>query len=326
MKKEDEKPDFIKWFSELNKSSGSIAGGKGANLAEMYNLGVPVPPGFIVTAQAYDYFIKKAGIGDKIKILLGKIDYENTAKLDEITKEIRELITEAKMPDEMEEEIIDAYETLSSEKTREKTADHLLEKSREKAFVAVRSSATTEDLAEASFAGQQETFLNIQGNENLLTAIKKCLASLFTPRATYYRNKKGFKHESASLAVVVQKMVDSDKSGVIFSKDPSAKNNNVIIEAVFGLGEGIVSGQITPDRYIISENSKIIEKNIVEKKIVIMKNAAGKQEVVKLKEEISKQQVLKDHEITRLTSIALNLEEHYKKPQDIEFTIENEVI
>ncbi len=326
MKKEDEKPDFIKWFSELNKSSGSIAGGKGANLAEMYNLGVPVPPGFIVTAQAYDYFIKKAGIGDKIKILLGKIDYENTAKLDEITKEIRELITEAKMPDEMEEEIIDAYETLSSEKTREKTADHLLEKSREKAFVAVRSSATTEDLAEASFAGQQETFLNIQGNENLLTAIKKCLASLFTPRATYYRNKKGFKHESASLAVVVQKMVDSDKSGVIFSKDPSAKNNNVIIEAVFGLGEGIVSGQITPDRYIISENSKIIEKNIVEKKIVIMKNAAGKQEVVKLKEEISKQQVLKDHEITRLTSIALNLEEHYKKPQDIEFTIENDEI
>ncbi|MFH1710961.1 MAG: phosphoenolpyruvate synthase [Nanoarchaeota archaeon] len=323
-----EEPDiaFVKWFSELDKTSGPIAGGKGANLSEIYNLKISVPPGFVVTAQAYDHFIKGANLNDKIKILLGKIDYENTKKLDEITKEIRELIVEAPMPPEIEEEISDAYETLSAEKSKEMKADHLLKKSSENVFVAVRSSATTEDLAEASFAGQQETFLNVHGNESLLTSIKKCFASLFTPRATYYRNKKGFKYEQASLAVVVQKMVNSDKSGVIFSKDPSQNREDVIIEAVFGLGEGIVSGQITPDRYIVSRKGKIIEKEVTEKKIAIIKNSEGKQETIKLKPEISKKQVLKDHEVTRLADIGLKLESHYGKPQDIEFAIENDEI
>ena len=318
---------FVKWFSELNKGSGSIAGGKGANLAEIYNLGIPVPPGFAVTAQAYDYFIKTAGLNEKIKILLGKIDYEDTKKLDEITKEIREFITEAKMPQEMEEEILEAYNTLgTADSDAEKKADDFLKTSSAKILVAVRSSATTEDLAEASFAGQQETFLNIQGDRPLLDAIKKCFASLFTPRATYYRNKKGFRHESASLAVVVQKMVDSNKSGVIFSKDPSQKRDDVIIEAVFGLGEGIVSGQITPDRYLVSPNGKLVEKEIKDKKIAIVKSPEGGQEKVKLKPEISKKQVLKDTEVIRLAEIALKLETHYKKPQDIEFAIEADEI
>jgi pyruvate,water dikinase len=314
--------DFVKWFSELNKGSGAIAGGKGANLSEIYNLGIPVPPGFVVTAQAYDYFIKKANLDFKIKTLLGKINYEDTSKLDEITKEIKELIIEAKMPTEMEEEIIEAYGTLDTEEEgKKKTADDFLKDSQKDIFVAVRSSATTEDLAEASFAGQQETFLNIKGKEDLLQAIKKCFASLFTPRATYYRNKKGFKHEQASLAVVVQKMVDSDKSGVIFSKDPSMAREEIIIEAVWGLGEGIVSGQITPDRYLLSREFKLIEKEIVEKKIAITKNSEGKQEIVKLKESRSKQQVLTDSEIRKLAEFAIKLEEHYKKPQDIEFAI-----
>jgi len=317
---------FVKWFSELNKGSGPIAGGKGANLAEIYNLKVPVPPGFVVTAQAYDYFITHAGIGSKIKALLQKIDYENTKKLEEITKEVRELIVEVAMPKEMEEEIIDSYETLSSEKSKEMEADHLLKKTAEDSFVAVRSSATTEDLAEASFAGQQETFLNICGAEALIAAIKKCFASLFTPRATYYRNKTGFKHESASLAVVVQKMVNSDKSGVIFSKNPSENSEDIVIEAVFGLGEGIVSGQITPDRYVVSRELQLKEKDVKEKKIAIVKKQEGGQEIVKLNPEISKKQVLKDHEVTGLATIALKLEEHYKKPQDIEFAIEEDEI
>ncbi|MDP2663996.1 MAG: PEP/pyruvate-binding domain-containing protein, partial [bacterium] len=150
---------------------------------------------------------------------------------------------------------------------------------------------------------------------------------MFTPRATYYRNKKGFKHEDASLAVVVQKMVDADKSGVIFSKDPSMKREEVIIEAVWGLGEGIVSGRISPDRYIVSPNGlKITEKEIGDKKVAITRNAAGGQEIVKLKEERAKQQVLKDHEAIKLSEIALKLEAHYKKPQDIEFAIENSEI
>jgi len=328
-KRVGEKADFVKWFSSLNKSSGPIAGGKGANLSEIYNLGVPVPPGFVITAQAYDHFIKTSGLNEKIKNLLGKINYENTEKLDELTKEIRKLIEAGTFPEDMKEEILESYEILGTEdsKLKNSQAHDIIKKTTEPVFVAVRSSATTEDLAEASFAGQQDTFLNVKGNEPLLTSIKKCFSSLFTPRATYYRNKKGFKHEQASLAVIVQRMVDSDKSGVIFSKDPSMKKENVIIEAVWGLGEGIVSGKITPDRYIVSPSGlKVIEKEIGNKKIAITRNSEGSQQVVKLKEERAKQQVLKDNEVTKLSEIALRLEKHYQKPQDIEFAIEKDEI
>ena len=246
--------DFVRWFSELNKDSGAVAGGKGANLAEIFNLKIPVPPGFVVTAQAYDYFIKKARLDEKIKNILFKIDYENTKQLDESTKQIRELIVNSEFPEEMKKEIIEAYETLSvtDYDIEESGALEILEAISESVFVAIRSSATTEDLAGASFAGQQESFLNVKGNHELIKNIKKCFASLFTSRATYYRNKKGFQDAYPSLAVVVQKMVDSEKSGVVFSKDPSYKNENIIIEAVWGLGEGIVSGQINPDNFIVS--------------------------------------------------------------------------
>ena len=327
-KEEKHKEKFIKWFSELNKDSGNIAGGKGANLAEIYNIEIPVPPGFVITAQAYDYFIKKAGIKDKIKELLNQIDYENTKQLDEITKNIRALIVNSKLTKEMKEEIIEAYENLDVGEfdIQRGAALDILNKGSEPIFVAVRSSATTEDLADASFAGQQETYLNVKGNDELLLSIKKCFASLFTSRATYYRQKKGFVHEKSSLAVIVQKMVDANKSGVIFSKDPSFKNDNVIIEAVWGLGEGIVSGKVTPDKYILSPELEIKETAIANKKIAITRSSSGKKEVIKLSEEKSKQQVLKNHEIRKLTEIALKLEEHYQKAQDIEFAIENSEI
>ncbi len=326
--KNNSKLEIIKWFSEMNKNSGNIAGGKGANLSEMYNLRIPVPPGFVVTAQAYDYFIKEANLNEKIKELLQKIEYEDTEQLEKITKEIRLLIEKATFPKIMEEEILEAYENLGAEEfnLREKSAYELLKKTPEATFVAVRSSATTEDLAEASFAGQQDTYLNIKGEHSLLESIKKCFASLFTSRATYYRNKKGFKHEQSSLAVIVQKMIDADKSGVIFSKDPSSEKDNVIIEAVWGLGEGIVSGKITPDIYILSPELKLEKKNINPKKIAITRDSGGNQEIVKLREEKSKQQVLNNYEIKKLAEIALRLEEHYKKPQDIEFAIEAENI
>ena len=321
------KEKFIRWFSDLDKNSGKIAGGKGANLAEIYNLKVPVPPGFVVTAQAYDYFIKKAGLKDKIKNLLKEIDYEKTRQLDEITKKIRELMINSKIPKEMEEEILEAYDHLDVGEfdVAKGSALDIINNASEPIFVAVRSSATTEDLAEASFAGQQETYLNIKGEKELLDAIKRCFASLFTSRATYYRNKKGFKHEEASLAVVVQKMIDSNKSGVVFSKDPTFKNENVIIEAVWGLGEGIVSGRITPDKYIVSEGLEVIEKTIANKKLAITRDSSGKHSIVKLTKEKSNQQVLKNHEIKKLAEIALKLEKHYKKPQDIEFAIDNEI-
>jgi pyruvate,water dikinase len=323
MKEENE---FIKWFSELDKNSGNIAGGKGANLGEMYNLKIPVPQGFVVTAQAYNYFIEKAELKNKINELLEKINYENTTELENITKEIRQLIENAKFPKEMEEDILEAYNLLGTPLDISKnSALDILENS-DQVFVAVRSSATAEDLADASFAGQQDTYLNIKGDIKLLESIKKCFASLFTSRATYYRNKKGFVHSKVSLAVIVQKMIDSEKSGVIFSKDPSYKNNNIIIEAVFGLGEGIVSGRITPDKYVISKDLEISDKKIADKKIAMIKSSEGEKNIIKLKEEKSKQQVLKDHEIIKLSEIALRLEEHYQKPQDIEFAIEEDEI
>ncbi len=332
MQKEgNDKVDFVKWFSELDKNSGSIAGGKGANLAEIYNLGVPVPPGFIVTAQAYDYFIKKSGLKEKIGQLLSKINYEDTNQLNEATLQIRNLITNFQFPEEIKEEIIDAYENLDvrevSPGIKTGSALDILKTSTEPLFVAVRSSATTEDLADASFAGQQDTFLNVKGNQNLIKNIKNCFASLFTARATYYRNKKGFKHEESSLAVVVQKMVDSDKSGVIFSKDPtSTEKNNVIIEAVFGLGEGIVSGKITPDKYVVSTELKILNEQIANKKLALTRDSGGGKIEVKLSEAKSNSKVLTNDEIKKVAEMALDLEKHYGKPQDVEFAIENNEI
>ena len=318
---------FVKWFSELDKNSGNISGGKGANLAEIYNLKLPVPAGFVITAQAYSYLIKKSGIGEKIKEILEKIDYENTKQLDESTQEIRNLILRTKIPKEMEKEIIESYEILGAEKESiNKNALDIINSFSEPVFVAVRSSATTEDLATASFAGQQDSFVNIKGNSSLIEHIKKCFASLFTSRATYYRNKQGFKHEQAELAVVVQRMVDSDKSGVIFSKDPSYKNENTIIEAVFGLGEGIVSGQISPDNYVVSNGLDILDKTISDKKIALTRDSGGGKKVIKLSKEKSNSQVLTDFQIKRLAEYSLRLEEHYKKPQDIEFAIENDEI
>jgi pyruvate, water dikinase len=327
-KEGSKKIDFVKWFSELNKDSGNVAGGKGANLSEIYNLKIPVPPGFVVTAQAYDYFIETSKIDDKIKELLPSISYEDTKQLNHATEQIRKLITDSKIPEEMEKEIIESYEHLdvNEEHIKNNTALGILNPSSEPIFVAVRSSATTEDLAEASFAGQQDSFLNVKGNDELLKHIKKCFASLFTARATYYRNKQGFKHEEASLAVVVQKMVDSDKSGVIFSKDPAYKNNNIIIESVYGLGEGIVSGKISPDRHIVSEDFKIIEEKIADKKIALTRDSGGQQIEVKLTPQRSTSQVLKNFEIHKLAEFAIRLEDHYKKPQDIEFAIEGENI
>ena len=328
MQEKKEGVEFVKWFSELNKNSGEIAGGKGANLAEIYNLGISVPPGFVVTVQSYEFFIEKSGLQEKIDFLLGKIDYEDTRQLNEITLEIREIILNAKFPEKMEDEITENYENLDIERisNAEGSALDILKNSAEPVFVAVRSSATTEDLAEASFAGQQESFTNVKGNKELITSIKKVFASMFTPRSVYYRHKKGFNHKDSKIAVVVQRMVDSDKSGVIFSKNPLYKKDEVIIEAVWGLGEGIVSGSITPDKYTISRELEIIDKKISEKKIAFTRKSWGEQEIIKLREEKSKSQVLKEYEIKRLAEIALRIESHYQKPQDIEFAIENENI
>lgn len=324
VKKEEVK--FVAWFSELSNKDVSIAGGKGASLTEMYNHKFPIPPGFIVTAQAYRYFLENAKIVEIIEKLLDGLNVENTKELEDVSAKVREIITDAKMPAEMQKSITEAYEILDVDKEKishaRGNALDILKNSHEMPFVAVRSSATTEDLADASFAGQQESFLNIKGEKMLVEKVKECFASLFTARAVYYRTKKNFNHLDANLAVVVQKMIDSEKSGVIFSKNPVADNDCIVLEAVFGLGEGIVSGAIKPDHYEVERKEMVVsDVQIAEKKTAFVKSSSGETKIVKLNTEKSEKQVLNEHEITELARYAKKLEEHYKKPQDIEFAI-----
>jgi pyruvate, water dikinase len=324
MKKEVTTPEIIKWFSELSSKDVPIAGGKGASLAEMFNTKIPVPPGFVITAQAYAYFINETKIGERITEILSKLKVDDTVALNRASREIRQIIETAKLPTVMEEEIVEAYDMLDVGNDKGKDALEILDKSSEP-FVAVRSSATTEDLVDASFAGQQDTFLNVRGKESLLENVKKCMSSLFTARAIYYRTKKGFDHSKALLSVVVMKMVDSEKSGVMFSRNPTGDDGSIVIESVWGLGEGIVSGQIKPDHYAVDkdlDNFKIINENVAVKKIAIIRNREGKNETVKLKEERAKKRVLENYEIKRLAQYGRQLEEHYGKPQDIEFAID----
>ena len=329
LKKEGKKPTideamssekYVRWLSELNKESGPTVGGKGANLAEMYNAGLPVPPAFCVTAQSFDSFLILAGLKDKIIELIKKTNVFNTKELDENSAKIREMVATADMPMDMQKEITEAYDLLSAEKAI--NIDKKSGNNKEAAFVAVRSSATTEDLAGASFAGQQETFTNVKGKEQLIIAVKKCFASLYTARAVYYRHKKGFDKSNALLSVVVQRMVNSEKSGVMFTKNPMNQKDQIVIEAVYGLGEGIVSGKIRPDHYVLDNELEIIEKEISNKKTELIKEENGNGIEVKLSPERAKSQVLTNPEIKTLGGLAQKIENHYKKPQDIEFALE----
>ena len=317
---------YVKWLPDIGKEDVKEAGGKAANLGEMIKLGLPVPPGFVINASGYLYFLEETGLKQEIYQKLKEIDIENTELLDSKAREIRDMITGKEMPEDLREEILEAYSVLGIDKDALKTVSkdvmNIL-KMQEPEFVAVRSSATAEDSSEASFAGQQETFLNVKGNSDVIDKVKKCFASLFTSRSVYYRVKKGFKHEEVLNAIIVQRMVNSDKSGVIFSKNPITGEDNVVIEAVFGLGEGIVSGKIKPDNYVVSKELEILNENIADKKIALVRNSAGKTEVVKLTEDKSKQKVLRDYEIKRLSTYAIRLENHYQIPQDIEFALDS---
>ena len=330
IKKGDFSEKYIKWFSELTKEDIPLAGGKGANLSEMYNNNFPVPQGFIITTKAFKFFIEKNNLNEKINTIIKNIDLSNTKQLQEKSLEIRKLIEEKDLPEDLIEEILEAYNILCSEKIDEQTiskdAMNILKNAYEPGFVSVRSSATTEDLKEASFAGQQDSFLSIKGNKDLIKYVKKCFSSLYTARAIYYRAEKGFKETNYLLAVVIQKMIDSEKSGVIFSKNPTNFNDNIIVEAVYGLGEGIVSGKICPDNYSISRDLKIKESKIANKKIALIRTGSGENEIINLSQEKSNSKVLTNGEILSLSDYALKLEKHYGQPQDIEFATENNKI
>lgn len=314
---------FIKWFSELNKDSGTIAGEKGANLSEIYNLKFPVPPGFIISSQAYEYFIENSGLTNLIKGQLEKINYQNENQLKDISEVIRNNIIEAKMPNSLEEEIIEAYETLSASDLSEVygSALDILQNAHEPIFVAVRSSPKSEDFNE-----KPQSFLNIKGIYQLIEYVKRCFASLFTPHAIIFRNKHGLEPYPSEIAIVVQKMVDSTKSGIILSKDISNKENNIIIKSIWGLGEGMSFEEINPDEYTLNRNLEITNVKEGEKKIAITRDSSGNKTAIRLREEKSRQQTLTKSEIIKLSQLALNIEEYYKKPQEIEFAIEGEDI
>ncbi|MBW9223823.1 phosphoenolpyruvate synthase [Methanothermococcus sp. SCGC AD-155-E23] len=303
---------LIAWLDEISNRDVDIAGGKGASLGEMWNAGFPVPPAFVVTADAYRYFIRESKLDKKIREILKDIDVNNPEELNRKSEEIRRLILNAKMPKDLEISIIESYNRLCEESGGEEV------------FVAVRSSATAEDLPDASFAGQQETYLNVKGAENVVKAVQKCFASLFTPRAIFYREQKGFDHLDVALAVVVQKMVDSEKSGVLFTVNPINQNyEEMVIESAWGLGEGVVSGVVTPDTYILDKRTLTPKSiSVARKEVMFIRDEKGETKKVEVPEDLKEKRVLSDEELRRLGQIGLSIEKHYGRPMDVEWAIE----
>lgn len=314
---------YIKWFKDISEKDLGSAGGKGMNLGIMYNLGLPVPPGFVITAQTYQEFIERTKIKDKIFSWLSELDVEDNDHLQKTATEIQRLIMLTKVPEDMAEEIRDNYELLEIKKRQ--AAGDLVSGTEE--FVAVRSSATAEDLPSASFAGQQATFLNVKGKDKIVDAVRGCWASLFTARAIYYRVKNHFSHEKVLIAVVVQKMVNSTQSGIMFTINPATnQEDEIIIEAVYGLGELIVGGEVNPNTYIVDKNTRKIKSMEVRKQdFGLFRNQKGENEKREIPASLQVRQVLNEKQIQEYARLGKKIEDHYQKPMDIEWAIENNV-
>jgi pyruvate,water dikinase len=289
-------------------------GGKGASLGEMIKNNFPVPNGFVVTSEAYFSYLIDKNIQSKIVQKIDAINVEDTNALEKVSAEVRELIENTPMSAKIKMDIITAYQRLC------------VSENKENVLVAVRSSATAEDLPEASFAGQQETYLNISGADNVVKSVQKCWASLFTARAVYYRKKQGFGTEKVGLCAVVQKMVDSEISGIMFTADPVGDVRKIIIEAGFGLGETVVSGSITPDDYAVDKETMSLEVKKINKQEWMLTRDGTENIVVTLGEHKGKMQKMSDEKIVELAAIGKRIEEHYKKPMDIEWAVENNTL
>jgi pyruvate, water dikinase len=304
----------IVWFNEVGKNDVASVGGKGANLGELTNAQIPVPPGFIVTADAYYGFLAKTQIMDQIRLKLKTLDPHDSAKLQTVAEEIQQIILNSVVPPELAREIENSYRKMG------------------KGPVAVRSSATAEDLPDASFAGQQSTFLNVEGADKVVDAVKGCWASLFNARAIFYRAEQNYDHFKVGIAVPVQRMVQSQASGVMFTLEPvSSDQDKITIEAVYGLGEAIVSGEVTPDLFIIDKKSlNIISKKINRQEWQLIKNPAAQDGQLNIKvpipTDLQSAPKITEEEVLRLATIGKNIEMHYKFPQDIEWAKENGVI
>lgn len=306
---QSDSPDgLILPFDALGKGDISLAGGKGANLGELTRAGVRVPPGLVVTSHAYFRFLDAAGLRPQIEDLLRGLDPSDRAQLAGVAMEAKQIVTAAPMPAWLVSPIATAYENMDG------------------GTVAVRSSATAEDLADASFAGQQSTYLNVEGHVEVVRAVQNCWASLFEPQAIFYRARAGFDHIDVGMGVVVQRMVQANRSGVMFTINPVTNDaSSMVIEAVFGLGEAIVSGLVTPDMYVIEKASgAILERQVVgqEQELVGRPDAACGEEQchwVSVLFDRRFRPKLSDEEAGELAATGRRIEAHFGCAQDIEW-------
>ncbi len=325
---------YLKSFKEINKSSVAEAGGKGASLGEMTSAGISVPQGFVIVAEAFDRFIEETGLKEEIEARLAEVNPEDTNSIDKASNVIRDAIHDTAMPEDLTEEILKAFDELMNQENK-KTKNQ-----ENNFFVAVRSSATAEDGAVASWAGELDTFLNTN-RDSVVKTVKKCWSSLFTPRAIFYRHEKDLVDAHVSVAVVIQKMIQSEISGIAFTVHPVTEDpNQMIIEAGFGLGEAIVSGQITPDSYVVLKSDmSILDVNVSGQTRKLIKSKVHKvlksvrsgsdenndvsNEWVDLGQE-GERQKLTGKQIVELAQICYNIEKHYGFPCDIEWAFAEE--
>jgi pyruvate,water dikinase len=303
----------VLWFDEVGKEDVALVGGKGANLGELVKAGIPVPPGFVVPASAYYRFLETAGLVQPLINLLQSLDHKDSYSLNTVSSRVKGLILAAAVPQDLAASIRESYRKLGGR------------------YVAVRSSATAEDIPEASFAGQQSTFLNVLGEDNVLRAVQECWASLFEARAIFYREEQGFEHMQVGIAVVVQHMVQSEVSGVMFTVEPvSSDTGKIVVESIFGLGEAIVSGSVTPDTYILDKGSMgILEKQIARQEWKLVRNPGptNAHPETNIRQHIfpheQSRQKLSDERIRELADIGKRVESYYSFPQDIEWALED---
>lgn len=300
---------YLAWFDEIpNGELAMAAGGKGASLCRMSRAGLPVPGGFIVRSEMFNAYMEANGLWDYVFEKLETIDFSSDASLIAVSAEIRRKIIDCPVPQEMAEDIVKHYTQIGSGREP----------------VAVRSSGTAEDLDDASFAGQQETFLFVIGNDDVVKFIKECWASLYNDRAIFYRREKKFDERSISIAVVVQRIVSAQKAGVMFTSNPITNDyNTVVLEAAWGLGEAIVSGIVTPDNlWIDKRTGEVTTEYISEKETMVVRlSERGGTKEEPVPEELREAPVLTDDERNKLVELARKIEDFYKKPEDIEWAI-----
>ncbi|PKG32800.1 PEP/pyruvate-binding domain-containing protein, partial [Methanoregula sp.] len=295
----------ILWLEEIRKEDIISTGGKGASLGEMASIGLPVPKAFVVTAQAFRRFLVETGLEKKLYAAFENLDVENNEALEKAAENAKNLVLKAKMPAAIRDDIKKSYK---------KMGDDLI--------VAVRSSATAEDLPDASFAGQQETYLNIKGEAALVSSVHHCWASLYGARAIYYRAKQGFDDHTVNIAVVVQQLVHSEKAGVMFTSHPITGEPQTIIEGSWGLGEAVVSGAVSPDKYVFDQRTeKVADTYIANKKVEIIADGDHGTKLADVPKDRQDAQVLSDEEVAKLAMYGKIAENHYGVPQDVEWSV-----